>query len=76
MVSLEHISNWNQIKQKKTESNMRNDSGQILEIFDGKNLYFAEFIPNLSEKTQHMRQLLKVEPNVNTRKKKSPISII
>ena len=57
-----HRSRWNKAEQRKTEAiNKLNPptNTKTLKSFLGAIQYFAKFIPNLSEKTDNLRQLLK-----------------
>ena len=47
---------------------------KTLKLFLGAIQFFAKFIPNLSEKTDNMRQLLKKEQNGKGRKNVTPTS--
>ena len=62
MAGTHHITRWNQTEQRKNGCNQQiepTDKHKNPKIIPGAIQYFAKFIPNLSEKTDNMRQLLK-----------------
>ena len=64
MTGTHHLTRWNQTKRRKTDAiNEVNPATntKTLKSFLGAMQNFAKFIPDLSEKTENMRQLLKKE---------------
>ena len=57
-----HFTRWSQTKQRRNGRNQQKNpptNTKSLKLFLGAIQYFANYIPNLSEKTDNMRQLMK-----------------